>query len=146
MRTYREIINKQFEYKFRMKTSTCLTHIQVLRGGAAVNQLHIWPHTVGVANCTKVTQSFCHHLDSMIRHHLSHLNLLLWNHWTKLSQTWQGGRSGQLDTILKGAHIRNITSTFGLIWILSFRENLNVIIYQNMPNLHNWYKSAERKL
>jgi hypothetical protein len=33
-----------------------------------------------------------------------------------------------------------------IIWILSFRENLNVIIYQNMPNLHNWYKSAERNI
>jgi hypothetical protein len=26
-----------------------------------------------------------------------------------------------------------------------FREDLNVIFYQNMPNLHNRYKSAERK-
>ena len=25
-------------------------------------------------------------------------------------------------------------------------ENLNVIFYQNMPNLHNRYKSAERKI
>jgi hypothetical protein len=32
-----------------------------------------------------------------------------------------------------------------LIWFSSFRgEDLNVIFYQNMPNLHNWYKSAER--
>ena len=27
-----------------------------------------------------------------------------------------------------------------------FREDLNVIFYQNMPNLHNRYKSAERKI
>jgi hypothetical protein len=25
-------------------------------------------------------------------------------------------------------------------------EDLNVILYQNMPNLHNWYKTAERKI
>jgi hypothetical protein len=36
---------------------------------------------------------------------------------------------------------------FGLIWFSGFRgEDLNVIFYQNMPNLHNWYKSAERKI
>jgi hypothetical protein len=35
----------------------------------------------------------------------------------------------------------------GLIWFSGFREeDLNVIFYQNMPNLHNWYKSAERKI
>ena len=35
---------------------------------------------------------------------------------------------------------------FGVIWFSGFRgEDLNVIFYQNMPNLHNWYKSAERK-
>ena len=36
--------------------------------------------------------------------------------------------------------------TFGLIWFSGFRgEDLNVIFYQNMPNLHNRYISAERK-
>jgi hypothetical protein len=35
---------------------------------------------------------------------------------------------------------------FGLIWFSSFRgEDLNDF-YQNMPNLHNRYKSAERKI
>ena len=34
---------------------------------------------------------------------------------------------------------------FGLIWLSGFREDLNVMFYQNMPNLHNRYKSAERK-
>ena len=29
---------------------------------------------------------------------------------------------------------------------LCWGEDLNVIFYQNMPNLHNWYKSAERKI
>ena len=34
-----------------------------------------------------------------------------------------------------------------LIWFSGFRGNdLNVIFYQNMPNLHNRYKSAERKI
>jgi hypothetical protein len=36
---------------------------------------------------------------------------------------------------------------FGLIWFSGFRgEDLNVIFIQNMPNLHNRYKSAERKI
>jgi hypothetical protein len=42
---------------------------------------------------------------------------------------------------------RTIPARFGLIWFSGFRgEDLNVIFYQNMPNLHNWYKSAERKI
>jgi hypothetical protein len=33
------------------------------------------------------------------------------------------------------------------IWFSGFREeDLNVIFYQNMPNLHNLYKSAEQKI
>ena len=52
-------------------------------------------------------------------------------------------RAGLSDTILKGTH----PARFGLIWFSSFRaEDLNVIFYQNMPNLHNQYKSAERKI
>jgi hypothetical protein len=36
---------------------------------------------------------------------------------------------------------------FALIWFSGFRgEDLNVIFYQNMPNLHNRYISAERTL
>ena len=36
---------------------------------------------------------------------------------------------------------------FALFWFSGFRgEDLNVIFYQNMPNLHNRYKSAERKI
>jgi hypothetical protein len=36
---------------------------------------------------------------------------------------------------------------FGLIWFSGFRgEDLNAIFYQNMPNLHNRYISAERKI
>jgi hypothetical protein len=32
-------------------------------------------------------------------------------------------------------------------WFSSFRgKDLNVIFYQNMPNVHNRYKSAERKI
>ena len=34
----------------------------------------------------------------------------------------------------------------GYIWFSGFRENLNVIFYQNMSNLHNLYKSVERKI
>jgi hypothetical protein len=45
------------------------------------------------------------------------------------------------DEILTGT----IPARFGLIWFSGFRgEDLNVIFYQNMPNLHNRHKSAER--
>jgi hypothetical protein len=40
----------------------------------------------------------------------------------------------------------SIPAMLGLIWFSDFREDLNVIFYQNMPNLHNRYKSAERKI
>ena len=47
-------------------------------------------------------------------------------------------RAGLSDIIVKG---------FGLIWFSGFRgKDLNVLFYQNMPNLHNRYKSAERKI
>jgi hypothetical protein len=53
---------------------------------------------------------------------------------------------GLSDTILKGTHPGTIPARFGLIWFGGFRgEDLNVIFNQNMPNLHNRYKSAERK-
>ena len=51
-----------------------------------------------------------------------------------------------LYTILEGHHPRIISAKFGWYWLSSFRgEDLNVIFYQNMPNLHNWYLSVERK-
>jgi hypothetical protein len=54
---------------------------------------------------------------------------------------------GLLDTFLKGTHPGTIPARFGLIWFSGFRgEDLNVIFYQNMHNLHNRYKSAERKI
>jgi hypothetical protein len=44
-------------------------------------------------------------------------------------------------------HPRTIPARFDLIWFCGFRgEDLNVIFYQNMPYLHNWYKSADRKI
>jgi hypothetical protein len=47
-------------------------------------------------------------------------------------------RAGLSDTILKGTHPGTIPTRFGLIWFSGFRgEDLNVIFYQNMPNLHN---------
>ena len=48
---------------------------------------------------------------------------------------------------LKGNHPGTIPAKFGLIWFSDFRgEDLNVIFYQNMPNLPNLYISAERKI
>ena len=80
--------------------------------------------------------------------------------WLKIEQFWpfeeisifsNSGhlewRAGLSDTILKGTHTGTIPARFGLIWFSSFRgEDLNVIFYQNMPNLHNRYISAERKI
>ena len=55
-------------------------------------------------------------------------------------------RVGLLDK-LKGTHPGTILARFALIWFSSFRgKDLNAIIYQNMPNLHNRYKLAERKI
>jgi hypothetical protein len=48
---------------------------------------------------------------------------------------------------LKGTHPGTILARFGLIWFSGCREeDLNVIFYQTMSNLHNRYKSAERKI
>ena len=80
--------------------------------------------------------------------------------WLKIKQFWPfeeisifsngghlGWRAGLSDTILKGTHPGTIHARFGLIWFSGFREeDLNVIFYQNMPNLHNRYKSAEKKI
>jgi hypothetical protein len=47
------------------------------------------------------------------------------------------------DTLLKGTHPGTIPARFGLICFSGFRgEDLNVINYQNMPNLHNLYKNC----
>ena len=55
--------------------------------------------------------------------------------------------TGLSDTNLKETHPGTIPAMFGLIWLSGFRgEDLNVIFYQNMPNLHNLYISAERKI
>ena len=80
--------------------------------------------------------------------------------WLKIEQFWpfeeisifsNSGhlewRAGLSDTILKETHPGTIPARFGLIWFSGFRrEDLNVIFYQNMPNLHNRYISAERKI
>jgi hypothetical protein len=73
--------------------------------------------------------------------------------WLKIEQFWPfeeisifsngghlGYRTALTDTILDPPR-------FGLIWISAFREeDLNVIFYQNMPNLHNRYISTESKI
>jgi hypothetical protein len=49
-----------------------------------------------------------------------------------------GWRALLSDIILKGTEPGTIPARFGLIWFSGFRgEDLNVIFYQNMPNLHN---------
>ena len=50
---------------------------------------------------------------------------------------------GAVGHNLKGTHPGSIPARFGLIWFSRFREDLNVMFYQNMPNLHNRYISAE---
>ena len=79
--------------------------------------------------------------------------------WLKIEQFWPfeeisifsnsshlAWRAGLSDTILKETHPGTILARFGLIWFSGFRgDDLNVICYQNMPNLHNWYILAERK-
>jgi hypothetical protein len=76
--------------------------------------------------------------------------------WLKIEQFWPfeeisifsnsghlGYRTALTDTNLKGTHPGTIPARFGLIWFSSFRgEDLNVIFYQNMPNLHNRYVAA----
>jgi hypothetical protein len=37
-----------------------------------------------------------------------------------------------------------VLARFSVIWFRG--EDLNVIFYQDMPNLHNRYKSVERKI
>ena len=80
--------------------------------------------------------------------------------WLKIEQFWPfeeisifcnsghvGWRAWLPDIILKGTDQGTIPARFGLNWFSGFREeDLNVIFYQNMPNLHNRYKSAERKI
>ena len=54
---------------------------------------------------------------------------------------------GAVGHNLKGTHPGTIPAIVGLIWFCGFREeDINEIFYQNMPNLHNRYKSAERKI
>jgi methionine salvage enolase-phosphatase E1 len=56
-------------------------------------------------------------------------------------------RAGLSDTNLKGVHSRTIPAMFGVIWFSGFRgEDLNVIFYQNMPNMPNRYKYLKEKL
>jgi hypothetical protein len=55
----------------------------------------------------------------------------------------EGDLSG---TIMKWDYPRAIPAKFGFIWFSGFREDLNMIFYRNMPNLHNLYKSAEQKI
>jgi hypothetical protein len=69
--------------------------------------------------------------------------------WLKIKQFWPfeeisifsngghlGWRAWLSDIILKGTDPGTIPGMFGLIWVSGFRgEDLNVIFYQNMPNI-----------
>jgi hypothetical protein len=72
--------------------------------------------------------------------------------WLKIEQFWPfeeisifsngghlGYRTALTDTILKVTHPGTIPARFGLIWFSGFRG-------EDMPNLHNRYISAERKI
>jgi hypothetical protein len=53
--------------------------------------------------------------------------------------TWNGGG----DLILKGDHSETFPAKFGSV----ISEKMSMwFFYQNMHNLHNWYKAAERKI
>jgi hypothetical protein len=84
--------------------------------------------------------SYCHHFSSVIRPSTFHI--LIFSSETRgpiATKLWLS------DTFLKGTHPGTIPARFGLIWFSGFREeDLNVIFYQNMPNLHNRYKSATK--
>jgi hypothetical protein len=86
---------------------------------------------------------------------ISHFNLLLRNHCANCNQTLvEWSLDGPLLNLCPVIPISSqdgrqatIPVGFGLIWFSGFRgEDLNVIFHQNMPNLHNRYKSAERKI
>jgi hypothetical protein len=80
--------------------------------------------------------------------------------WLKIERFWSfeeisilsngghlGYRTALTDKILKGTHPGTIPARFGLIWFSGFRgEDLNVIFYQNMPNLHNRIQDGHRYL
>jgi hypothetical protein len=70
-------------------------------------------------------------LSSVVRPsvNFSHFNQLLWSHRANLNQTL-------VEWSLDGP----------LPKLCPVGEDLNVIFYQNMPNLHNRYISAERKI
>ena len=44
-----------------------------------------------------------------------------------------------------GHNIKRGPPKFALIWFSGFREDLNVIFYQNMPNLHIGIKRLKEK-
>ena len=58
------------------------------------------------------------------------------------------GSHGNLDTILKKGQPKDHPSQIWFnFWLCSFKgEDLNVIFYQNIRNLHTQYKSGERKI
>ena len=56
-------------------------------------------------------------------------------------------KGGAVGHTIERDHPKTIPAQFALIWFSGFRgEDLNVIVYQNMPNFYNRYKLAERKI
>ena len=73
---------------------SCILSIFIVYPWKFVRPLHLKRLVSFLAHLAKGHGSFCHHLVSVVRHRpsivrrkLSHLNLLLWNRWTKLNLT-----------------------------------------------------------
>jgi hypothetical protein len=87
-----------------VKPPTCMTVVNssVILTNEKRNKISFYENTVfvvlfvfsspGQRPCELLPSLGVH--PSVVRHKLSHLNLLLWNPWTKLTQTWQGWSLG----------------------------------------------------
>jgi hypothetical protein len=70
-----------------------IERIGILWSSLALPNFRVWPKQGPEFPTSRVVPlpslGVCRR-PSVVRHKLSHLNLLLWNRWTKLNLTWQG--------------------------------------------------------